>query len=66
MAAYYPKHPSEYHQEKMKQFIDGLALFFPCEECAVDFRDEIKKSPPKVTSRYDLSMWFCEQHNIVS
>ena len=26
----------------------------------------IKNNPPQLKSRYDLSKWFCEQHNIVN
>ena len=40
MAAYYPKEPSEQEQTSMKTFIETFAQFFPCNECASDFKDE--------------------------
>jgi FAD-linked sulfhydryl oxidase len=40
MAAYYPEKPTDKQETQMENFIDGLATFFPCEECASDFQDE--------------------------
>ena len=40
MAAYYPKQPSEQEKSSMKGFIDSFAQFFPCHECAADFKEE--------------------------
>ena len=41
MAAYYPEKPSEQEQTSMHGFIQAFAQFFPCRECATDFRDEL-------------------------
>jgi mitochondrial FAD-linked sulfhydryl oxidase len=40
MAAYYPEKPSEQEQTSMKGFIHSFAQFFPCHECATDFKEE--------------------------
>ena len=40
MAAYYPEKPNENQEKLMQNFIDGLAEFFPCEDCASDFQEE--------------------------
>ena len=34
--------------------------------CAKDFQDNLAKSPVKARSREDLSMWLCEQHNLLN
>ena len=36
----YPKNPTKEEQEKMESFIDGVATFFPCRDCAEDFQEE--------------------------
>lgn len=40
MAAYYPSKPSDEQQTNMSEFIRTFAEFFPCHECAEDFKDE--------------------------
>jgi FAD-linked sulfhydryl oxidase len=40
IAAYYPEKPTEQEQTSMKGFIQSFAQFFPCRECASDFREE--------------------------
>ncbi len=40
MAAYYPEKPTVEQQTSMSQFISTFAEFFPCKECADDFKDE--------------------------
>ncbi|XP_064627764.1 FAD-linked sulfhydryl oxidase ALR-like [Lineus longissimus] len=66
MAAYYPDQPSSNQQNEMKQFISLFSKFFPCDECAQDFRESIKTSPPVTKTRYDLSQWMCQAHNRVN
>ncbi|XP_022658448.1 FAD-linked sulfhydryl oxidase ALR-like isoform X2 [Varroa jacobsoni] len=66
MAAYYPQQPSKDEQEHIQAFFKAFGQFYPCDHCANDFRQEMQKSPPRVTSRWELSMWLCEQHNIVN
>ena len=66
MAAYYPETPSLKDQGDMVSFIKLFSKFYPCSHCAGDFRESIKEVKPDVSSRYSLSQWFCEQHNIVN
>ena len=42
LAAYYPETPSQQEQTSMQGFIHSFAQFFPCRECASDFREEYK------------------------
>eukprot|EP00953_Heterococcus_sp_UTEX-ZZ885_P011089 6427-Heterococcus_DN1.PRE.12 len=65
-AAYYPDAPTEAQQTAASNLITGLAALYPCSYCAKDFQKEVKKSPPAVASREKLSLWMCEQHNIVN
>jgi mitochondrial FAD-linked sulfhydryl oxidase len=66
MASAYPDEPTTEEQERARSFITSLAYLYPCPHCAEDFQLEITKSPPRVQSRAALSMWCCEQHNIVN
>uniref|UniRef100_A0A6T6F8I9 Sulfhydryl oxidase n=1 Tax=Craspedostauros australis TaxID=1486917 RepID=A0A6T6F8I9_9STRA len=66
MTAWYPDAPSSTQQTKMKQFLVGLAEFYPCTWCAADFQKNIEEHPPKVESRKELCQWMCEQHNLVN
>jgi hypothetical protein len=44
MAIYYPTHPNEKEKKTMKNFIEGIAMFYPCKVCAIDFQKNIKIS----------------------
>jgi len=66
MAAWYPQRPTSDEQSKMKNFIEALSMFYPCTYCAEDFRENLKNNPVKTESREDLSLWLCEQHNLVN
>lgn len=66
ISVYYPEKPTTDEQELMKNFIKGLARFYPCETCAKDFQTEIHNDPPQTETRHSLSMWWCRQHNRVN
>lgn len=82
MAIYYPEKPTEHQKEMMKHFITGFAEFYPCKTCAAHFKTDIKRGnffhynnvllskylldPPKVDNNKELSIWFCNQHNVVN
>ena len=40
MAAYYPDTPTTRQQSEMKQFVNLLSKFYPCEDCAEHLRDK--------------------------
>ena len=46
--------------------METLAEFYPCTWCASDFQESIQKSPVRATSRNDLCLWLCDQHNQVN
>ena len=68
MAAHYPDKPSKEDQKSMVEFIKSFGQFYPCKECARDFRDDVKYFPPSehVFNRIALSQYFCMLHNRVS
>ena len=66
MAAYYPDKPTQDDQTTMKNFINAVSRFYPCDVCATDFREDIQKHPPKTESRMALSLWWCGAHNRVN
>lgn len=47
IAAYYPEDPSDEMKQAAIAFIDSLAKLYPCPHCAEDFREDIKKNPPR-------------------
>lgn len=66
MAAYYPEKPTNEEQLQMKNLINSLARFYPCETCAKDFKKDIKENPPRTENRLELSRWWCNMHNKVN
>ncbi|XP_045450682.1 FAD-linked sulfhydryl oxidase ALR [Melitaea cinxia] len=66
MASYFPEKPTKSQSEDMTKFFNIFAQFYPCEPCALDFKEDIKKHPPKTKSRDELAKWLCERHNVVN
>jgi hypothetical protein len=48
IAASYPDDPTEEFKIITMQFIYSLSILYPCTYCAVDFRDSIQLSPPRL------------------
>ncbi|KOB71460.1 Sulfhydryl oxidase [Operophtera brumata] len=40
MASYFPDKPSKSQSEDMSRFFNIFAQFYPCEPCALDFKEE--------------------------
>jgi hypothetical protein len=47
IAAYYPDEPTPEQQSAAIAFVESLAKLYPCPHCAEDFREDIKKNPPR-------------------
>ena len=47
MAAYYPERPSADELLAASGFIKGLAALYPCSHCAEDFRESVRRDPPR-------------------
>ena len=65
-AAYFPVAPTAEQRARMLTFVSSFSEVYPCEHCAGDFRESIKKHEPDVSSRKAFSTWMCEQHNYVN
>ncbi|KAJ0178540.1 hypothetical protein K1T71_006363 [Dendrolimus kikuchii] len=66
MASYFPEKPTKQQSQDMSKFFNIFAQFYPCEPCALDFQEDIKKNPPKTSSRDELAKWLCNRHNTVN
>ncbi|KAL4239556.1 hypothetical protein ACF0H5_000368 [Mactra antiquata] len=66
MAAYYPDNPSKNEQEDMKKMMHIFSKFYPCEYCAEDFQQSIKRDEPDTRNQYSFSQWMCRMHNEVN
>ncbi|XP_003423948.1 FAD-linked sulfhydryl oxidase ALR [Nasonia vitripennis] len=66
MAAYYPESPTVEQRKDMKTFFHLISKFYPCNVCAEDLQEQLKKSPPKTDSNHQLSQWLCDVHNEVN
>lgn len=66
MAAYYPELPTVEQRKDMKTFFHLISKFYPCNVCAEDLQEQLKKSPPKTDSQQQLSQWLCDVHNKVN
>ncbi|XP_059050724.1 FAD-linked sulfhydryl oxidase ALR [Achroia grisella] len=66
MASYFPDKPTQSQSSNMARFFNIFAQFYPCEPCALDFQEDIKKNPPETSSRDALAKWLCERHNTVN
>lgn len=65
-AAYYPDAPSPTQRTRMLGLLFALPVLYPCTWCATHLGEEMKLSPPDVSTRDGLSRWLCEQHNRVN
>ncbi|XP_075978679.1 evr1_Alr domain-containing protein Alr [Anticarsia gemmatalis] len=66
MASYYPDKPTQAQSDDMARFFNIFAQFYPCEPCAKDLQQDLKKHPPQTTSRDVLAKWLCDRHNAVN
>ncbi|KAJ2909568.1 Flavin-linked sulfhydryl oxidase of the mitochondrial IMS [Coemansia aciculifera] len=66
MAAYYPEKAEPKQQETMKSLLSSFSQFYPCGRCASHLRQEMRKRPPTVDTRQNLSLWLCQTHNRVN
>jgi len=62
----YPEKPSLTEQKKYSHFFMSLSHVLPCASCQIDFQQELKRNPPKLTSRLSLRRWLWEVHNNIN
>ncbi|KRX22651.1 FAD-linked sulfhydryl oxidase ALR [Trichinella nelsoni] len=66
IAAYLPELLNSETQQDMRNLMRLFSLYYPCEYCAKDMREELAKNPPDVLSRRSFSQWLCRLHNSVN
>ncbi|KAL3284601.1 hypothetical protein HHI36_018756 [Cryptolaemus montrouzieri] len=66
IAAKYPENPSSMVQKEIKDFFAIFSNIYPCELCAHDFREELRRYPIETESQEALSQWLCRIHNKVN
>ena len=53
----------------MRNFVAALGQHYPCKLCRGHLQQQLRDpelGPVRVNSRQDLSVWFCELHNLVN
>jgi len=62
----YPNYPSKKHQRVYRQVLQLLGMTLPCQICRVDFLRYMRQHPPNMTSKYTLSKYMVDAHNVVN
>lgn len=62
----YPAQPTEQQKTQTLQFFQSIARVLPCESCKTHFIELIKKYPPTLSNRDQLSRWIVDMHNHVN
>ena len=61
----YPENPTPEQCTSALQFYENLGNMLPCPRCRGHYNSNIRRNPPKVQSREDLSRWLVDIHNEV-
>lgn len=62
----FPDNPTEKEKQDALNFFNSLPTMLPCKICSEHCRNNIRKIPPNVNSKKDLSMWLVNLHNEVN
>uniref|UniRef100_A0A7S2MWM0 Sulfhydryl oxidase n=1 Tax=Alexandrium andersonii TaxID=327968 RepID=A0A7S2MWM0_9DINO len=65
LAANYPEQPSLGEQEDALYWLRSFVRLYPCGLCSREFVDVCSDLPPRLGSRKDYTLWWCEAHNRV-
>jgi hypothetical protein len=66
VALNYPVNPTEIDKKRYSRFFNSLQHTLPCEGCAYNYAEKIKKTPPRLESRKSLFEWTVDMHNEVN
>jgi len=68
LAANFPEHPTVQEQQQISSFMWTLGRFYPCWQCADDFRAWMGKRGNEIRagSRREFEEWMCRAHNEVN
>mmetsp|Transcript_66725 Transcript_66725/g.133988 ORF Transcript_66725/g.133988 Transcript_66725/m.133988 type:complete len:169 (-) Transcript_66725:22-528(-) len=65
LAAHYPEKPAVEEQEDALYWLRSFVRLYPCGLCSREFIEVCSDLPPRLGSREDYTMWWCEAHNRV-
>jgi len=66
VALNYPIKPTQEDKKRYNNFFHSLQHTLPCEGCAYNYSEKIKKHPPRLESRKSLFEWTVDIHNQVN
>jgi len=67
LAAKYPDNPSDNDKESMRNVVAALGQHYPCKLCRKHLKQQLRELRPiAVNTRQELTVWFCELHNMVN
>lgn len=66
VALNYPVDPTEIDKKRYSRFFHSLQHTLPCEGCAYNFGEKLKKTPPILENRKSLFEWTVDMHNEVN
>jgi cytochrome b involved in lipid metabolism len=67
VAAKYPDNPSENDKESIRNLVAALGQHYPCKLCRKHLKQQLRELRPiAVNTRQELTVWFCELHNMVN
>ena len=61
-----PKNPTLEQKEQYKNFFLNLQHVIPCEKCAYNYKQKLKKNPIKLDNKKMLIEWLIEIHNDIN
>lgn len=62
----YPENPTPQEQQDAENLFLSLKSLLPCEDCKVNFTNELNSFPIDTRSKYSLSNWLVNVHNAVN
>ena len=69
VAAKYPDNPTENDKTSLRNLVAALGQHYPCKLCRKHLKQQLRDpdlGPVAVNSRQELTVWFCELHNMVN
>lgn len=66
VALNYPINPTIEDKRRYNKFFQSLQHTLPCEGCAFNYSQKLKKNPPRLENRESLFQWTVDIHNEVN
>lgn len=67
IGSHYPtENPSQKDQDSVINLLRSISIIYPCQTCALDFKNYLSHHPPQIQNRHKLERWLCDAHNHVN